>query len=76
MRMPWRSFGTNEVVCGVLLPEMQGSYTPYPATFRQGILLDDEREWGVVENRCGNLKREIVEEDETPGESFRDSSKD
>ena len=51
----------------------RGQYTAYPATwFNRESYLDDEQEWGATENRSGNLKREIVEEDETPGESFRD----
>lgn len=52
----------------------QGRYTPYPANwFDKERYLDDEKEWYATENRSGNLKREIVEEDETPGESFRDA---
>ena len=52
----------------------KGRYTPYPANwFDKERYLDNEQEWGAAENRSGNLKREIVEEDETPGESFRDA---
>jgi hypothetical protein len=52
----------------------KGRYTPHPANwFDKERYLDDEKEWGAAENRSGNLKREIVEEDETPGESFRDA---
>ena len=51
-----------------------GQYTPYPSTFfNQARYLDDETEWGVTENRSGNLKREVVEvEDDEPGETFQD----
>jgi hypothetical protein len=54
----------------------KGRFTPYPATwFNQERYLDDEQEWNATENRSGNLKREIVEETETPGESFQDIAK-
>ncbi len=51
-----------------------GKWTPYPVNwFRDERYLDNEAEWGVVENRSGNLKREITEiEDEEPGETFED----
>ena len=51
----------------------QGRYTPYPANwFDKERYLDDEKEWYATENRSGSLKREVAEEDETPGESFQD----
>lgn len=52
----------------------KGRYTPYPTNwFRDERYLDDEQEWGAAENRSGSLKREVVEQDETPGESFQDA---
>ena len=51
----------------------QGRYTPFPANwFDKERYLDDEREWYATENRSGSLKREAVEQDETPGESFQE----
>ena len=51
----------------------QGRYTPFPANwFDKERYLDDEQEWYATENRSGSLKREAVEQDETPGESFQD----
>ena len=55
----------------------KGRYTPYPMNwFRDERYLDNEQEWGAAENRSGNLKREIVEEDETPARVFGMLSKD
>ena len=51
----------------------QGRYTPFPANwFDKERYLDDEKEWYATENRSGSLKREAIEQDETPGESFQD----
>jgi hypothetical protein len=51
----------------------KGRFTPYPANwFEKERYLDNEQEWNATENRSGSLKREAVEEDETPGERFQD----
>ena len=51
----------------------KGNYTPYPENwFSKERYLDNEQEWYATENRSGSLKREAVEQDETPGESLQD----
>jgi len=47
-----------------------GKFTPYPATwFRDQRYLDDEREWNVICDRTGSIKRIIPDETDEPGES-------
>lgn len=51
-------------------------FTPHPANwFNRGSYADDEQEWGVTENRSGNIKRVIIEEDHEPGETLQDFCK-
>ena len=52
----------------------KGKFTPHPATwFNRESYLDNEQEWGTTENRSGNLKRDLTqEEDMTPGMSLED----